>query len=282
MAIKWVLEPQGAELSEKAWTSSCDEQGKIVLTKNIVGAEDSVKNAYETHVQNAGNYVDLEQSEGAPLSGRFLVLGAQYQTQSPGIGSASLNFGTLPGGIVSSGENATDADNSHFETAEFQNMEQPIRLAKFWRDAMQISETGDYQERERNSWKAVQLFIDGAGTYDEIQREFDAFITASGVNGQRQAINKMISKRLSGIESFYVPAPVLSVTDVLTSFPADFGADLTKVLTDLGMFTKISVPDGFEWLGMSDTITFDGTTFRRERSYTGAEFWDEDLYQRKG
>lgn len=262
-------------LGAGGWSVSCDETGKITLVKNIIGSPSAVRTAFESHINATGAVLTVSDT-ASPLQGRFFASGGSIQHVDELSARATLNYSTQAGGTIA--EDGLTADNTHFETADFQNIEKEIRSAPFWVNA--FSSDSEYLAiaQERIAWKCVQNYLDATGDISEVESKLEEDLGASGLSeDQKNAVRKMISKRLAGIEAYYYPAPTLQVTDILSTMPTNFGANVGKVTEPQG-FTKITIPSGYKWLKMSDTLTFDGGTYRREVSYVGANFWDKDLY----
>ena len=94
-------------------------------------------------------------------------------------------------------------------------------------------------------------------------------------NGQELQGNtrKLAEMIRQGIESYLVYTPVVTCVTRLNEIPDDIGEDLGKIVTKLADLAE-------DWLKTADRIqgALDGT-FTRTQQWTGADKWNENLYQ---
>lgn len=121
----------------------------------------------------------------------------------------------------------------------------------------------------------------GAKYFDDNSKHIPGGGTALSANAKHYAV-----KRLAGIESFVMRTPVLKLKIQSYEVPLSNPCDLrftSAQLEDEG-FTVIPLlylPDiPFEWLSTADHVSRTGRRGKYEwnREWTGAQYWDHDLY----
>lgn len=272
---KIIKEIDGVQEAEGAWTFRLAEDGKKTLVGRFSGAPETIaKMALSLSVGGGGSIP----AGWAPTDGNAWVLvSAEASHESPVEAILTLTYAYVPadGGSGSGGGGTVDENRE--ETADFQNIEKPLTAAPFWKSDSEGSDLSD-PVTATQAMKIAQLYID-ADDISAAESELNKNIEAQRLVPATSAIRAFIAKRLAGVEAFFYPAPTLSVSTQSAEPPSDFGADVAKIVTAPD-FKKIPVPEGFDWLGAGDRLTFSGGVYTRERSYIGADKWDEDLYQR--
>lgn len=260
--------------AEDAWSYSRNEKGEETLTHRRIGTIEELAGDAQAVVSGSEASFDL-------WGGGWLV---KTVSLTPDSALASiLTVVYTRGSTDSTGTGSDDENADGSEVADFQPIEKPVTTAPFW----QNFGSEDTDKRAKMT-KIVQMVIDA-----EDATVFSASESEEGLKkwlldalgyveeDDIEAIKKMSEKRMSGVEAYYYPAPTLSRTEVSDAAPSDFGAGVAKIETP--SMKHVPVPDGFEWLGGGDRLTYDAAkkTFTRERSWIGADKWDRDFYSEK-
>ena len=259
------VKPITRDYPENAWSYSKGADGTIKLTRRTRGKASEL--AKEASAVAPGSIVDIVADETMPFSGTYVVESVGLEWDGPGWATLTRVYTSKNnGGSFTLGENKSENN----EVLDFQTLEKPLTSAKFWRESSEGNM--DDATAQAKGMKAVQAYI-------------DAEDHAKGMAAARKILGydmgevhlKMATKRMQGVEAFYVPAPVLTRTETKTSKPSKVGAGIAKITTNPDI-EHVPVPAGFKWLGGGERVTWNGTAFIHERTWIGAEEWDRDLY----
>lgn len=263
----------GTKEEEFNWAANASN-GQVTVTQTFVGDVASAKTLFANHARAYGELVSAP--SGSPFGGLLYVGGATYELLGVDLAKVSLSWNTPTTGAV---EDTGSFQDQHYETADYTVMERNIRYAPFWvNDFGATEQFGDIEEAR--AWKAVQTYIDAEISTEEEQAELESKVqTLAGTHWS--VVQKMISMRLGGVDSFYVPVQTISMSDITNTAQVDVGENVGLVsMTKPKGFRKLNLSDDLEWLNTGDTITFDGTSYHREQRWSGANIWDKSLYQR--
>lgn len=249
--------------AEGTWSLSCDENGKMTLSKRTVGPIDQLAALAQQLASNVG----LQKQVDAPFSGLWVCAGGELTPDTNISWILTERFVREN----SSGAGGGESSSPESEEGSFQNIEKPLTSAPFWKKADSSEGTGSGGK----AMKIVQAYID-ADDPAEAEAKLDEWISASGAALNKDVILKMAEKRMAGVSAYYYPAPTLSKTTRSKTAPTSFGAHCGKITTP--SLQHIPVPSGFQWLGGGDTLRWEGGVYTRTESWIGADTWDPDLY----
>lgn len=261
----------GTVEEEFNWAASASN-GQITITQTFVGDSASAKTLFKTHAAAYGILVAAP--TGAPFGGMLYVGGATFELLAVDLAKVSLTWNTPATGVS---EDLGSFQDQHFETAEYTVMERNIRYAPFWVNEFNTnSQLGDIEEAR--AWKAVQTYLDTEITTEEEQAALESTVqTLAGTHWT--VVKKMISMRLGGVDSFYVPVQTITMQDITNTAQVNVGDNVGLVSDNKPLgFKKLNLSDNLQWLNTGDTITFDGTSYHREQKWSGANIWDKELY----
>lgn len=265
---KIVQEIQGLREAEGAWTFRMDENGNKTLVGRFVGSPTTISEAAISLVPGSSAVVPA--GWPSPDGYAWVLSAAEATHESPIEAVLTLTFSIKRSG--SDDENGDAVLGADTEVADFQNIEKPLTSAPFW------TFSSESAQKKAQAAKIAQLYID-AETVDKAEELLKTECGKLGIDDAgMEVVRKFIEKRLAGVEAYYYPAPTLSRTEESTTAPNDFGQEVAKIVASPSM-KNIPVPEGFEWLGAGDRLTYSGGVFTRERSYIGANAWDRDLYE---
>ena len=262
------IQPTSMDDAEGTWSLSCDENGKMTLSKRTVGPLDGLA----TLAQQLAGRVGREVQVDAPFTGLWVCAGGELAPDT----SISWILTERYVRENSSGEGGGGGSSTpESEEGSFQNIEKPLTSAPFWRKVDSSEGTGSGGA----AMKIVQAYID-AEDPAEAAAKLDEWIQQSGAALNKEVILKMAEKRMAGVSGYYYPAPTLTKTTRSTMPPTSFGASCGKITKP--SMRHIPVPDGFQWLGGGDTVRWEGGVYTRTESWIGADTWDPDLYGGSG
>ena len=262
------IQPTSMDDAEGTWSLSCDENGKMTLSKRTVGPLDGLA----TLAQQLAGRVGREVQVDAPFTGLWVCAGGEL---APDTNISWILTERYVRENSSGGGGGGESSTPESEEGSFQNIEKPLTSAPFWRKVDSSEGTGSGGA----AMKIVQAYID-AEDPAEAATKIDEWIQQSGAALNKEVILKMAEKRMAGVSGYYYPAPTLTKTTRSTMPPTSFGASCGKI-TKPGM-RHIPVPDGFQWLGGGDTVRWEGGVYTRTESWIGADTWDPDLYGGSG
>ena len=262
------IQPTSMDDAEGTWSLSCDENGKMTLSKRTVGPLDGLA----TLAQQLAGRVGREVQVDAPFTGLWVCAGGELAPDT----NISWILTERYVRENSSGEGGGGGSSTpESEEGSFQNIEKPLTSAPFWRKVDSSEGTGSGGA----AMKIVQAYID-AEDPAEAATKIDEWIQQSGAALNKEVILKMAEKRMAGVSGYYYPAPTLTKTTRSTMPPTSFGASCGKITKP--SMRHIPVPDGFQWLGGGDTVRWEGGVYTRTESWIGADTWDPDLYGGSG
>lgn len=260
------VQPISRDYPENAWSFSKSPDGTIKLTRRTRGKATEL--AADASAIAPGSIVEVSSDDTMPFSGTFVVESVSLEWDGPGWATLTRVYSSKNnGGSFTLGGSEDKAEVT--EVLDVQTLEKPIATAPFWRDAFPETCEGSGAD-SLEAMKRVQLYID-APTLKEAEEVKKTF-------KKTDAEMTMAKKRMQGIEAYYVPAPVLSRTETTTKVPTGVGSEVAKIVTRPDV-DKVPVPSGMKWLGGGERITWNGTVYTYERTWIGADYWDEDLYK---
>lgn len=257
------IQPTRMDDAEGTWSLSCDETGKMTLSKRTVGSLEDLAGI----AQQLAGRVGLEVQISAPFTGLWVCAGGELAPDT----NISWILTERYVRENSSGGGGGGDTTPESEEGNFQNIEKPLTSAPFWKKVDSSEGTGS----GGTAMKIVQAYID-AEDPAEAAAKIDEWIQQSGAALKKDVILKMAEKRLAGVSGYYYPAPTLSRTSRSTMPPTSFGADCGRI-TKPDM-RHIPVPEGFQWLGGGDVVRWEGGVYTRTQTWIGADSWDQDLY----
>lgn len=261
------VQPTSMDDAEGTWSLSCDENGKMTLSKRTVGPLDSLAVLAQQLADRVGREVQVD----APFTGLWVCAGGELAPDT----TISWILTERYVRENSSGGGGGESSTPESEEGSFQNIEKPLTSAPFWRKVDSSEGTGS----GGTAMKIVQAYID-AEDPAEAATKIDEWIQQSGAALNKDVILKMAEKRMAGVSGYFYPAPTLAKTTRSTMPPTSFGAACGKITTP--SMRHIPVPDGFQWLGGGDTVRWEGGVYTRTESWIGADTWDPDLYGGSG
>lgn len=261
------IQPTSMDDAEGTWSLSCDENGKMTLSKRTVGPLDGLATLAQQLADRVGREVQVD----APFTGLWVCAGGELAPDT----NISWILTERYVRESSSGGGGGGSSTPESEEGSFQNIEKPLTSAPFWRKVDSSEGTGSGGA----AMKIVQAYID-AEDPAEAATKIDEWIQQSGAALNKEVILKMAEKRMAGVSGYYYPAPTLTKTTRSTMPPTSFGASCGKITKP--SMRHIPVPDGFQWLGGGDTVRWEGGVYTRTESWIGADTWDPDLYGGSG
>lgn len=264
-----IAKPIGTDYPENAWSFTKSADGVIKLTRRTRGPADEMARLAEAW--RPGVIVDLSGDDTMPFSGAFVQSEVLLNWDGPGMATLERVYSSLNnGGSFVLGDDKSEVN----EVLDFQTLEKPLTDAPFWRDTSGSEGTSSDGFTQAKEMKAVQAYIDA----ESHEKGKAAAAKILGYEPSDKTM-KLAAKRMAGIEGYYVGAPTLSRSETTTTKPTKVGAEIGKIVSSPSV-SHVPIPSGMEWLGGGERVTWNGTSYTHERTWIGAEKWDEDLYKR--
>ena len=159
----------------------------------------------------------------------------------------------------------TDAEPQY--EIDWAGVEKPIEQHPLFKSLFpDPSGTGNFTAAQVTAYNNYQAWENAA----------DAATKASAYNQLSATFKKLAQKKMRGVTSYLVPAPVARITTLTLSVSA--ASPCGSVSNSVPDFPDL--PTGYKWLSTADRSTRTGRwgKWQQVQEWTGADNWDSDIY----